>query len=84
MQALAWWAIPLVATAIAIAWAVFAARPKGPDDALDTIEAHKAFREALSRPTPPPVADAPPPAAAESDSAGSDSAADPRGDRPAA
>jgi hypothetical protein len=53
MQAMAWWAIPLIATALAILWAVFAARPKGPADAEQTVAAHQAFREALSRPTPP-------------------------------
>jgi hypothetical protein len=72
MQAMAWWAIPLIATALAVLWAVFAARPKGPADAEQTVAAHQAFREALSRPTPPVLPDSPD--AAPSDEAGEDRA----------
>ena len=47
MQALAWWAIPIIATSIAIVWAIFAARPKGPADAHRTVAEHLEFRSAL-------------------------------------
>jgi hypothetical protein len=47
MQALAWWAIPIIATTVAIIWAIFAARPKGPADAHRTVAEHLAFRSAL-------------------------------------
>jgi hypothetical protein len=47
MQALAWWAIPIIATSVAIVWAIFAARPKGPADAHRTVAEHLAFRSAL-------------------------------------
>jgi len=47
MQALAWWAIPIIATSVAIVWAIFAARPKGPADAHRTVAEHLEFRSAL-------------------------------------
>ena len=60
MQALAWWAIPIIATSVAIVWAIFAARPKGPADAHRTVAEHLEFRSALQsghvrvQPTDPP------------------------------
>jgi hypothetical protein len=80
MQAMAWWAIPLIATALAILWAVFAARPKGPSDAEQTVAAHQAFREALSRPAPPVVSEPARPNEAGADEAGAAGAGEDRAD----
>lgn len=48
MSHLMWWAIFLVPTLIAIAWAVWRTNP-GPGDAFDSVAAHHRFVEALSR-----------------------------------
>ncbi len=58
MSPLAWLAIPLVALIVAIAWASWVARPRGPSDPVDSVAAHHRFMEALERsrqerPVPP-------------------------------
>ena len=47
MQAIAWWAIPIVATLLAIAWAAFVSRPKPPADPHDSVAEYARFRAAL-------------------------------------
>ena len=49
VSALLWLAIPLVALLAAVLWASWAARPRGPADPLDSVEAHQRFVEALQR-----------------------------------
>jgi hypothetical protein len=46
---LAWLAIPLVALLLAIGWASWAGRPRGPADPVDTVAAHHRFVQALER-----------------------------------
>jgi hypothetical protein len=46
---LAWLAIPLVALLLAIGWATWAGRPRGPADPVDSVAAHHRFVEALER-----------------------------------
>ena len=49
MSPLAWLAIPLLALTAAVVWASWAARPRGPADPLDSVEAHHRFVQALER-----------------------------------
>ena len=44
-----WLAIPLVALVVAVLWASWAGRARGPADPLDTVAAHHRFVEALER-----------------------------------
>ena len=58
MSPLAWLAFPLAALIVAMAWASWVARPRGPSDPLDSVAAHHRFVEALERtrqerPAPP-------------------------------
>jgi hypothetical protein len=46
---LVWLLIPLAALVLAVAWASWAAREKGPADPLDSVAAHHRFVEALER-----------------------------------
>jgi hypothetical protein len=46
---LAWLAFPLVALIVAVAWASWVARPRGPSDPVDSVAAHHRFVEALER-----------------------------------
>jgi hypothetical protein len=48
MSQLVWWAIFLVPTLVAMAWAAQRAE-SGPGDAFDSVAAHNRFVEALSR-----------------------------------
>jgi hypothetical protein len=55
---LVWLAFPLVALIVAVAWASWVARPRGPSDPLESVAAHHRFVEALERsrrepPAPP-------------------------------
>jgi len=43
-----WWSIPLLATAIAIAWLSWRARPR-PGDPHDTVEERRRFNEAMQK-----------------------------------
>lgn len=47
MGVLAWWAIPAVATALALAWAAWASRSRPRADAYDTVDDYRRFRQAL-------------------------------------
>lgn len=49
MSALAWWAIPVVATLLAIGYVSWASRPKPREDVHDSLKAHERFRAALER-----------------------------------
>ena len=58
MSPLTWLAIPLVALIVAVVWASWVARPRGPGDPVDSVAAHHRFVEALERsrqerPAPP-------------------------------
>ena len=55
MSPLVWTLAPLVATFLAILWVSWRARPRRPADAIDTIEQHRRFREALGRLAQQPV-----------------------------
>jgi hypothetical protein len=46
---LVWLAIPLVALVVAVLWAGWAGRERGPADPLDSVAAHHRFVEALER-----------------------------------
>jgi len=41
--------MPLVALVVAVAWASWVARPRGPADPVDSVAAHHRFVEALER-----------------------------------
>lgn len=51
MEAILWWLIPLVATALAIAWVAWMSRPRPPADTHDSLAEHRRFREAMDRRT---------------------------------
>lgn len=48
MTVLAWWAIPIVATALALGWAAWASRSRPRPQAYDTIDDYQRFRAALA------------------------------------
>lgn len=44
------WLLPiLVVTVLAAGWTVWAARPRGPADPIDSVQAHQRFVDALAR-----------------------------------
>jgi hypothetical protein len=47
VEAIAWWAIPIGATLLAVAWVSFVSRPKPPADPHDSVEDYRRFRSAL-------------------------------------
>lgn len=49
MTQLLWWAIFLVPTLVAMAWAVWRARPASRTDTFHSMAAHHRFVEALSK-----------------------------------
>ncbi len=53
LSALMWWLIPIVATALALAWAALRARPSRQPKAQVGLSDRERFREALVRPLPP-------------------------------
>lgn len=55
MSPLVWTVAPLVVTFLAMLWVSWRSRPRPPADAIDTIEQHRRFREALARQAQPPV-----------------------------
>lgn len=64
MSSLVWLAIPLLALLVAVAWATWAGRPRGPADPLDSVEAHHRFVKALEQSRQreaPPIGDPPTP-----------------------
>ena len=52
MQVLAWLLIPLVATALGLAWAVWRSREPKPADPEQGMEDLARFREAMEKPMP--------------------------------
>lgn len=48
MTVLAWWAIPIVATALALGWAAWVSRSRPRPEAIDTVEDYQRFRTALA------------------------------------
>ena len=47
MEAIAWWAIPIGATLVAVVWVSLVSRPKPPADPHDSVEDYERFRAAL-------------------------------------
>ena len=58
MRELLWLAVPLLATLVAIAWNSWRTRTRGPDEAIDSVQAYERFRAALTVPAQP-TGDAP-------------------------
>ena len=52
MAAIAWWAIPIGATLIAVLWTSWLSRPRGPEDVHDTVKSYERFKAALSTEAP--------------------------------
>lgn len=48
MSVVVWWAIPLLATIIAVIWLSWRARPR-PGDPHDTVEQRRRFDEAMQK-----------------------------------
>lgn len=55
MTALAWLAVPLVITFVAIGIVMWVARPKGPVDAKESLAERERFTEAMERQSPSPT-----------------------------
>ena len=53
MSALAWWVLPVVATALAIGYISWRSRPGPPQDTHDAIEAREKFRRAMEKDVAP-------------------------------
>lgn len=51
MSPLVWLVIPAVATLLAIAWASWSTRTRGPEETHDSVAAYERFRAALSAST---------------------------------
>lgn len=52
MGAMAWWLIPIGATALALAWAALRTRPTREPDPHEAMADQARFREAMERPLP--------------------------------
>jgi hypothetical protein len=48
MSVMAWLGLPVVATLLAIVYAHWSNRPRGPEEALDSVERYQRFRQALA------------------------------------
>jgi hypothetical protein len=55
VKALAWWLIPLVATALAVVWVTWVSRPRRRADTHDSLAEHQRFLAAFSQPAPAPA-----------------------------
>ncbi len=53
MAALAWWALPIGATLLAVLWMMIARRQRPPADTHETVEDYARFRAALAGPRDP-------------------------------
>jgi hypothetical protein len=53
MSALMWWLIPLLATVIAVSYAIYRGRPDRPMEGAEGMQTLKAFQDAMNRPLPP-------------------------------
>jgi hypothetical protein len=51
----AWLGIPLLAVLLATAWAHWSARPRGPQDASESVAAYEKFRLAMGAAPRPPA-----------------------------
>ena len=47
VQVIAWWAIPLLATVLAIGWVSWSNRSRARPEAYDTVDDYRRFRSAL-------------------------------------
>jgi cytochrome c-type biogenesis protein CcmH/NrfF len=47
-----WLSPVIVAPMIAAVWSIYAARPRGPEQALETVQEYDRFRAALTNPVP--------------------------------
>lgn len=52
MSALLWWLIPIGATVLAVAWAMYRARPERPTEAIEGMEHLRRMQLAMERPLP--------------------------------
>ena len=52
VSALLWWLIPIGATVLAVAWAMYRARPERPTEAIDGMEHLRRMQLAMERPLP--------------------------------
>lgn len=52
MSALLWWLIPVGATILAVAWAMYRARPERPTEAIEGMEHLRRMQMAMERPLP--------------------------------
>lgn len=52
VSALMWWLIPIGATVLAVAWAMFRARPEKPTEAIEGMEHLRRMQAAIERPLP--------------------------------
>ena len=53
MGALAWWAIPIVSTLVAIVWVALVNRPRPREDAHDSMRDYERLRAALAATSEP-------------------------------
>jgi len=52
VSALLWWLIPIGATILAVAWAMYRARPERPTEAIEGMEHLRRMQLAMERPLP--------------------------------
>jgi len=52
VSALLWWLIPVGATVLAVAWAMYRARPERPTEAIEGMEHLRRMQMAIQRPLP--------------------------------
>jgi len=52
VSALLWWLIPIGATVLAVAWAMYRARPERPTEAIEGMEHLRRMQLAMERPLP--------------------------------
>jgi hypothetical protein len=49
VEVLGWLGVPIAATLLAIGWARWSARERGPAETRDTVASYERFRSAMSR-----------------------------------
>lgn len=49
-----WLSPVIVAPMLAVLWTIWASRPRGPEQALETVQEYDRFRAALTNPVPVP------------------------------
>lgn len=65
---LLWLSPVIVAPVLAVFWTSWASRPRGPVQAIETVEQYDRFKAALRQPVPQPRQPAPPTAAQQAES----------------